>query len=58
MAEAGTNSRRRGSGGEHLGMHAGLLPQAVGRPLDGVGHQLNEDLAVVARDIKATVATA
>ena len=38
---------------DHLEMYAALFPQAVVRRLDGRDHQLNDDLAVVARDIAA-----
>jgi hypothetical protein len=35
----------------HLAMHAAQLPRAKLRELDGRGHQFNNDLAEVARDI-------
>lgn len=36
----------------HLALYAEKLPQATIRALDGGGHQLNNDLAEVVRDIK------
>lgn len=36
---------------EHLALYAGKLPRATVRELDGRGHQLDEDLSEVARDI-------
>jgi uncharacterized protein len=36
----------------HLKMYQEKLPQATFRELDGRGHQLNDDLSEVARDIK------
>jgi predicted alpha/beta hydrolase family esterase len=36
---------------EHLALYARALPGAVVRPLDGRGHQLDDDLACVAEDI-------
>jgi uncharacterized protein len=38
---------------EHLALFADLLPQAQVRELDEGGHQLNNDLSVVAKDIKS-----
>lgn len=38
---------------EHLALYAALLPQAEVRELDHGGHQLNNDLSVVAKDIKS-----
>ena len=38
---------------EHLTLYAQVLPQAAVRELDAGGHQLNNDLSEVARDIKA-----
>lgn len=37
---------------EHLALYASLLPQAQIREIDQGGHQLNNDLSVVAKDIK------
>jgi uncharacterized protein len=37
---------------DHLALYAQVLPQAAVRKLDTGGHQLNNDLADVARDIK------
>ncbi|MBA3870252.1 MAG: alpha/beta hydrolase [Anaerolineae bacterium] len=37
---------------EHLALYAQVLPQATARELDAGGHQLNNDLSEVARDIK------
>lgn len=37
---------------DHLALHAEKLPQATVREFDGRGHQFDEDLSVVARDIK------
>ena len=37
---------------DHLALYAQLLPQAAVRELDAGGHQLNNDLSEVARDIK------
>jgi predicted alpha/beta hydrolase family esterase len=36
----------------HLALYAKLLPHAVVRPLDGRGHQFNNDLSVCAADMK------
>jgi hypothetical protein len=36
----------------HLGMYAREFPKAVVRELDGQGHQLDNDLSIVAEDIK------
>jgi uncharacterized protein len=38
---------------EHLALYAALLPQAQVRELDSGGHQLNNDLSVVAGDIRS-----
>jgi predicted alpha/beta hydrolase family esterase len=35
----------------HLALYAGRLPQATIRELDGCGHQFDDDLSEVARDI-------
>jgi predicted alpha/beta hydrolase family esterase len=37
---------------DHLALYAQVLPNAVVRELDAGGHQLNNDLSEVARDIK------
>lgn len=37
---------------DHLALYAQVLPQATVRELHAGGHQLNNDLSVVARDIK------
>jgi uncharacterized protein len=37
---------------EHLAIYADRLPQAQVRELDAGGHQLNNDLLIVAKDIK------
>jgi uncharacterized protein len=37
---------------DHLALYSQILPQAVVRELDACGHQLNNDLSEVARDIK------
>jgi uncharacterized protein len=37
----------------HLALYADILPQAQVRELDKGGHQLNNDLSVVAKDIKS-----
>ena len=37
---------------DHLALYAQVLPQATVRPLDEGGHQLNNDLSEVAKDIK------
>jgi uncharacterized protein len=37
---------------DHLALYAQVLPQATVRELDAGGHQLNNDLSEVARDIK------
>jgi predicted alpha/beta hydrolase family esterase len=37
---------------DHLALYAQVLPQAVVREIDTGGHQLNNDLSEVARDIK------
>jgi predicted alpha/beta hydrolase family esterase len=37
---------------DHLALYAQVLPQAVVRELNAGGHQLNNDLSEVARDIK------
>jgi uncharacterized protein len=37
----------------HLALYAEKLPQAILRALDGRGHQLNNDLSEVVRDIKS-----
>jgi uncharacterized protein len=37
---------------DHLALYAQVLPQAAVRELDAGGHQLNNDLSEVARDIK------
>jgi predicted alpha/beta hydrolase family esterase len=36
----------------HLDLYARAIPQATVRPLDGRGHQLDEDLSEVAADIR------
>ena len=36
----------------HLGLYSALLPQAIVREVEKGGHQLNNNLSVVARDIK------
>jgi uncharacterized protein len=36
----------------HLGLYAQVLPQAMVRELDAGGHQLNNDLSAIAKDIK------
>jgi predicted alpha/beta hydrolase family esterase len=36
----------------HLSLYAKRFPKATGRELDGMGHQLNNDLSEVANDIK------
>ena len=38
---------------EHLALYAQALPQATVRAFEEGGHQLNDDLAAVARDIAA-----
>jgi predicted alpha/beta hydrolase family esterase len=38
---------------DHLALYAQVLPQAAVRELDAGGHQLNNDLSEVARDIKS-----
>lgn len=38
---------------DHLALYARALPQAIAREFDGGGHQLNDDLSAVARDIAA-----
>jgi predicted alpha/beta hydrolase family esterase len=38
---------------EHLALYAKLFPQAVVRELDAGGHQVNNDLSAVAKDIKS-----
>lgn len=38
---------------EHLALYADILPEAQLRELDEGGHQLNNDLSVVAKDIKS-----
>ncbi len=38
---------------EHLALYAEILPQAHVHELDHGGHQLNNDLSVVAKDIKS-----
>jgi predicted alpha/beta hydrolase family esterase len=38
---------------DHLALYAHDLPQATVRPFDGCGHQFNDDLSAVARDIEA-----
>jgi uncharacterized protein len=38
---------------EHLALYAQVLPQATVRTLEGCGHQLNNDLSEVAKDIKS-----
>jgi predicted alpha/beta hydrolase family esterase len=38
---------------EHLSLYARLLPQATVREIDRGGHQLNNDLSMVAADIKS-----
>lgn len=42
----------------HLGLYAGLIPRAVVRGLPGRGHQLENDLSDVARDIRSLSADA
>ncbi|HET6747348.1 MAG TPA: alpha/beta hydrolase [Candidatus Saccharimonadales bacterium] len=37
---------------DHLALYSTLLPQATVREIEKGGHQLNNDLSVVARDIK------
>jgi hypothetical protein len=37
---------------DHLALYAKVLPQATLRQLDGGGHQLNNDLSEVAKDVK------
>jgi predicted alpha/beta hydrolase family esterase len=37
---------------DHLAMYRNLLPQATVRVIDSGGHQINNDLSVVAKDIK------
>jgi predicted alpha/beta hydrolase family esterase len=37
---------------DHLALYAKLLPQATVREIDKGGHQLNNDLSAVAKDIK------
>jgi uncharacterized protein len=36
----------------HLDLYARAIPQAVARRLEGLNHQLNDDMTEVARDIK------
>ena len=38
---------------DHLGIYAENLPQATVREITSGGHQLNNDLSIVARDIKS-----
>jgi predicted alpha/beta hydrolase family esterase len=38
---------------DHLGIYAQNLPQATVREIDSGGHQLNNDLSLVAKDIKS-----
>ncbi len=38
---------------DHLALYARLLPQATAREIDEGGHQLGNDLAVVAEDIRS-----
>jgi predicted alpha/beta hydrolase family esterase len=38
---------------EHLALYAKLLPRATVREIDKGGHQLNNDLSMVAKDIKS-----
>lgn len=38
---------------EHLALYTDILPQAQVRELDEGGHQLNNDLSVVAKDIRS-----
>jgi hypothetical protein len=38
---------------DHLALYAQALPQAIARVFEAGGHQLNEDLSAVARDIEA-----
>ena len=38
---------------DHLALYAQVLPQAAVKELDAGGHQLNNDLSEVARDIKS-----
>jgi predicted alpha/beta hydrolase family esterase len=38
---------------DHLALYEQVLPQATLRPLDQCGHQFNNDLSTVAKDIKA-----
>jgi pimeloyl-ACP methyl ester carboxylesterase len=42
----------------HLGLYAGLIPRAVVRALPGRGHQLENDLSDVARDLRSLSADA
>ena len=37
---------------DHLALYAKVLPKATVRPLDEGGHQLNNDLSAVAKDVK------
>jgi predicted alpha/beta hydrolase family esterase len=43
---------------DHLALYARVLPQAVVRELDECGHQLNDDLSLVAEDVKGLPAEA
>jgi predicted alpha/beta hydrolase family esterase len=40
---------------EHLALYSAKLPHAVIRALDGRGHQFNNNLAEVAKDIKESL---
>lgn len=41
---------------EHLALYARMLPRATVRALDSGGHQLNDDLSVVAADVRWVIA--
>jgi predicted alpha/beta hydrolase family esterase len=42
---------------DHLALYAQVLPQATVRELDQGGHQLSNDLSVVAKDLKSLVSS-